>query len=101
MSIHLKVSTVQLPELGWSLVCERSHTRYKPLELGFSDIWSIYVGIVLMNKETHKSYNQFLFHSFLSALHVSKESSGSSSGARHNILYYRVQSVQTCYQASL
>ena len=38
----------------------------------------------------HSSYNQFLFHSFLSALHVSNESSLSSSGARHNILYYAV-----------
>ena len=45
---------------------------------------------VLMNNEMHNSYNQFLFHSFLSALHVSKESSRSSSGARHNILYYTV-----------
>ena len=40
----------------------------------------------------HNSYKQFLFHSFLSALHVLKESSRSSSGARHNILYYTVQS---------
>ena len=38
----------------------------------------------------HNSYNQFLFHSFLSVLHVSKESSRSSSGARYNILYYTV-----------
>ena len=38
-------------------------------------------------------YNQFLFHIFLSALHVSNESSRSSSGARHNILYYTVQCV--------
>ena len=43
-----------------------------------------------MTNETHNSYNQFLFHSFLSALHVSNESSRSSSGARHNILYYTV-----------
>ena len=43
-----------------------------------------------MTNEMHNSYNQFLFHSFLSALHVSKESSRSSSGARHNILYYTV-----------
>ena len=42
-----------------------------------------------------------LFHSFSSALHVSKESILSSSAARHNILYYTVQSVQSCYQASL
>ena len=45
---------------------------------------------VLMTNEMHKSYNQFLFHSFLSALHVSNESSRSSSGARHNILYCTV-----------
>ena len=38
----------------------------------------------------HNSYNQFLFHSFLSAVHVSNESSRSSAGARHNILYYTV-----------
>ena len=31
-----------------------------------------------------------LFHSFLSALHVSNECSRSSSGARQNILYYTV-----------
>ena len=58
---------------------------------------------VLMTNEMHDSYNQFLFHSFLSALHVSNESTRSSSGARHNILYYAVQlvqSVQSCYQAS-
>ena len=43
---------------------------------------------VLVTNEMQSSYNQFLFHSFLSALHVSNESSRSSSGARHNILYY-------------
>ena len=43
-----------------------------------------------MANEMHNSYNQFSFHSFLSALHVSNESSRSSSGARHNILYYTV-----------
>ena len=54
-----------------------------------------------MTNEMHISYNQFLFHSFLSALYVKNESSLSSSGAQHNILYYTVQSVQSCYQASL
>ena len=49
-----------------------------------------------MTNEMHNSYDQFLFHSFLSVLHVSNESSRSSSGARHNILYYTVQSVQAC-----
>ena len=43
---------------------------------------------VLMTNEMHNSYNQFLFHSFLSALHVSNESRSPSSGALHNILYY-------------
>ena len=44
----------------------------------------------------HNSYNQFYFYStvFLSAVHVANESSRSSSGARYNILYYTVQSVQ-------
>ena len=56
------------------------------------------VCIVLMTNEMHHSYNRFLFCSFLSALHVSKESSRSSSGARHNILYYTVQQVQSCIQ---
>ena len=51
---------------------------------------------VLMTNEMYNYYNQFLFHSFLSALHVSNESSRSSSGARHNILHYTVQSVQSC-----
>ena len=46
--------------------------------------------LVLMTNKMHNSCNQFLFHSFLSALHVSNESSRSSSGARHNILYYTV-----------
>ena len=41
---------------------------------------------VLITNEMHSSYNQFLFHSFLSALHVSNESNRSSSGARPNIL---------------
>ena len=45
---------------------------------------------VLMTNEMNNFYNQFLFHSFLSALHVSKDSSRSSSGAQHNILYYTV-----------
>ena len=45
---------------------------------------------MLMTNEMHNSYNQFLFHSFLSAVHVSNESSRSSAGARHNILYYTV-----------
>ena len=44
---------------------------------------------VLMTDEMHNSYNQF-HSSFLSALHVSNESSHSSSGAWHNILYYTV-----------
>ena len=52
---------------------------------------------MLMTNDMHSSYNQFLFHSFfLSALHVSNESSRSSSGSRRNILYYTVQSVQSC-----
>ena len=51
---------------------------------------------VLMTNEMYNSYNQFLFHSFLSALHVSKESRHSSSGARHNILYYTVRYICTC-----
>ena len=45
---------------------------------------------VLMTNEIHSSYGQFLFHSFLSALHVPNGSSLSSSEARHNILYYTV-----------
>ena len=45
---------------------------------------------VLITKEIHNSYNQFLFHSFLSALHVSNESVRSSSAAQRNILYYTV-----------
>ena len=56
---------------------------------------------VLMTNEMHSSYNQLLFHSFLSALHVSNESCRSSSGAQRNILYYTIQLVQSCYQASL
>ena len=44
----------------------------------------------LMANDMHSSYNQYLFHSFLSALHVSNESSRPLSGAQHNILYYTV-----------
>ena len=39
-----------------------------------------------MTNEMHNSYNQFLFHSFLSALRVSNKSSLSSSGAQNNVL---------------
>ena len=46
--------------------------------------------IVLITNAMNNSYNRFLFHSFLCALHVSNESSRSPSGARHNILYYTV-----------
>ena len=56
---------------------------------------------LLMTNEMHNSYNQFLFHSFLSALHVSNESSRSSSGGRHNIPYHTVQSVQSCRRVQL
>ena len=56
---------------------------------------------MLITKEMHNSYNKFLFHSFLSALHVSKESSRSSSGAQHNILYYTHSTIGTIVQASL
>ena len=45
---------------------------------------------VLINNEMHNYYNQFYSTVFLSALHVSNESSRSSSAARHNILYYTV-----------
>ena len=43
-----------------------------------------------MTNEMYNSYYKFLFHIFLSALHVSNESSRSSSGEWHNILYYTV-----------
>ena len=43
-----------------------------------------------MTNEMHNSYDQFLFHSFLSALHVSNKSSCTPSGAQHNILCYTV-----------
>ena len=46
--------------------------------------------IVLISNEMHNYYNQFFIPQFLSALHVSNESSRSSSGARHNVLYYTV-----------
>ena len=63
---------------------------------------------MLTTNEMHNSYNQFLSNSFLSALHVSKDSSCSSSGVQHNILYYthsilcctpddeRLDSFETC-----
>ena len=46
---------------------------------------------LLITNEIHNSYDHFFIPQFfLSALHVSNESSRSSSGARHNILYYTV-----------
>ena len=62
---------------------------------------STFLSIVLMTNEMHNSCNQFLFHSFLSALHVSSESSRSSSAARHNILYCTHSTIGTIMQASL
>ena len=57
-----------------------------------------------MTNEIHNSYNQFLFHGILSALHVSNEASRSSSEARHNILYYTVwynrAGESSCYEAA-
>ena len=47
---------------------------------------SIKMGCVNDQRDAQFLHNQFLFHSFLSALHVSNESSRSSSEARHNIL---------------
>ena len=44
--------------------------------------------------------NNFYSTVFL-AVHVSNEFTCSTSGALPNILYYTVQSVQSCYQASL
>ena len=49
-----------------------------------------------MTNEMHNSYNQFLFHSFLSAVHISNESSRSSSGARHNIPNCVIQYIMPC-----
>ena len=61
-----------------------------------------------MTKEMHSYYNQFLFHSILSALHVSNESSLSSSRAQNNALYYTVwynrynrAGESSCYAARL
>ena len=51
---------------------------------------------VLMTNEVHSSYNQFYSTVLCLLLHVSNESSRSSSGAQHNILYYTVHSVQSC-----
>ena len=50
---------------------------------------------MLMTNEMHSSYNQFLFHSFLSALHTSNESSRSSTEAQYKALYYAVR-YQSC-----
>ena len=49
---------------------------------------------VLTTNEMHYSYH--CFYSAVFALHVSKESSLSSSGALYNVLYYTVHSVQSC-----
>ena len=56
---------------------------------------------VLMTNEMHISYDQFLFHSFLSSLHVSNEASRSSSGAQHNIPYYIHSTIGTIVQTCL
>ena len=46
--------------------------------------------ILVLSVLITNSYNQFLFHSFLSAPHVSNESSRSSSGTKNNVLYFTV-----------
>ena len=45
---------------------------------------------VLMTNEMHKFLLSVFLFQFFSALHVSNESSRSSSGARHKLLYYAV-----------
>ena len=71
-------------------------TQYQLFQNDANPFCQIFIYNVLMKKEMYVSYNKFLFHSFLSALHISNESSRSSSGARHNTLYYPVQSVESC-----
>ena len=47
-------------------------------------------------ERNHNSYNKFLFHSLLSALHVSNESSRSSLGARHNVPNCVIRYIMPC-----
>ena len=56
----------------------------------FDSCYIITVSVLITN-EMHNSYNHFFIPEFFSsAVHVSNESSRSSSGARHNVLYYTV-----------
>ena len=61
------------------------HTRELKISASQIYMYKIPVRNVLMTNEMYNSYNQFLFHIFLSDLHVSNESSRSSSGALHNV----------------
>jgi hypothetical protein len=80
-------------------VIEETH-HINIMELLYCKVWwkwhiSLYyrgdtLQYVLITNKMHIFYNKFLLHSFLSALHFSKEYIRSSSGARHNILYYTV-----------
>ena len=68
------------------------HSSFNPLNAELNTIRHL-LALVRAPHIVHVSrirVNQLLFYTFLSALHVSNESSRSSSGARHNILYYTV-----------
>ena len=103
---------------GYSLVFVRHRHQFLPLpspfyasdainlfQLQYSFLLSHWVTYGCVNDQRDAQFLwSILFHSFLSALHVSNESSRSSSGAQHNILYYThslVQSVQSCCKHDL
>ena len=68
------------------------HSSFNPLNAELNTIRHL-LALVRAPHIVHVSrirVNQLLFYTFLSALHVSNESSRSSLGARHNILYYTV-----------
>ena len=62
----------------------------------FRKFSKLYRSNVLMTNERHFLIINFYSTVFLSAQHVSNDNIHSSSGARHNVLYYTVKSVQSC-----
>ena len=83
--------------------------KYQENRAGLNCIYTIYTYLyiyniycnVLITNETHNSYNQFLFHSFLSALHVSNESYHQEHGIIYCITQYNWYSragESSCYE---
>ena len=84
-------------------VRRRLQCHTKKLQCFADDKQTFVMCCVLMTNEMHNSYNQFYSTVFV-CLHISNESSRSSSGARHNILHYTIwynrAGESTCFKAA-